>query len=121
MKWTEYNRNTGEIGGVHSGDMTASDALDQLVLPGMDSVMEGDYSNLTHYILNGQPTERPASPVTIDGRTLSDVPPSSTLWIDGESYEAEGDVELDFVMPGTYKLRVVCFPYLDWEYDLVML
>ncbi|MEY2680633.1 MAG: hypothetical protein RL661_864 [Pseudomonadota bacterium] len=121
MNWTEYNSTTGQMGGVHSGYQDAESALSQIFMAGMDAVIEGEYDNRTHYILNGQPTERPASPVTIDGRTLSDVPPGSTLWIDGESYEAEGDVELDFAMPGTYKLRVVCFPYLDWEYDLVML
>lgn len=121
MKWTEYNSSTGQIGGVHSGMATAEDAKSQIFMQGMDYVVEGEYDNRTHYIFNGQPTERPASPVTIDGRTLFNVPPGSTLWIDGEQYDAEGDVELDFVMPGTYKLRVVCFPYLNWEYELVML
>lgn len=68
-----------------------------------------------NYILDGQITERPASPVTLFDLTLLAVPTGSTLWINGESYAAEGDVELEFPLPGTYRLRVECWPYRDWE------
>jgi hypothetical protein len=113
---TEYDESTGELGFIKS----FSDEETYELNSANPHVM-GAFSSQDYYVVEGEAVERPASPVTIDGRTLSDVPSGSTLWIDGESYEAEGDVELDFVMPGTYKLRVVCFPYLDWEYDLVML
>lgn len=68
----------------------------------------------THYILDGEPTERPASPVFRTDLTLYDVPNGSTLWINGLSYAVEGEVELEFPLPGTYSLRVECFPYLDY-------
>ena len=67
------------------------------------------------YILDGEPTERPTSPVTRTDLTLHDVPEGSTLFINGESYPAEGEVELEFPLPGTYRLRVECWPYRDWE------
>ena len=63
---------------------------------------------------NPTPTERPASPVSRTDLTLLDVPTGSTLYINGESYDAEGTVELEFALPGTYSLRVECFPFLDW-------
>lgn len=76
----------------------------------------GDYDQGCYYILNGQPTERPASPVTLSELTLQGVPAGSTLTINGESYEnVEGDIELEFPLPGTYRLRVECWPYRDWE------
>ena len=82
--------------------------------------VEGSYSGGTHYVVNGQPTQRPASPVTLDGMTLMDVPAGSTVLLDGQSYPAEGDVELEFPLPGTYRLRVECFPYLEWEEEVVV-
>lgn len=78
------------------------------------------FSQYEHYVLNGQPTERPASPVTLSDLTLLGVPAGSTLYINGERYEAEGDVELEFPLSGTYRLRVECFPYKDWEGEVVV-
>lgn len=116
MNFTEYNTATGKMGGVHSGFETAEIALANLFWAGMDAVVEGTYDSSEFYVLNGQPTERPASPVTLSDLTLKDVPAGSTLWINGESYEnVEGDVELEFPLPGTYRLRVECWPYRDWE------
>lgn len=66
------------------------------------------------------PTERPASPVTRTDLTLLDVPTGSKLWVNGESYDAEGTVELEFPLPGTYSLRVECFPFLDWVGEVVV-
>ena len=128
MKWTEYNSSTGQIGGVHSGLATAEEAKAQVFLQGVDAVVEGEYDNRTHYILNGEPTERPASPVTRTDLTLQGVPAGSTLTIasaslstsNGERYDAEGEVELEFPLPGTYRLRVECWPYKDWEGEVVV-
>ena len=81
--------------------------------------VDGIHSGKTHYILNGEVTERPASPVNRADLTLLGVPEGSKLWINGKSYDAEGTVELEFPLPGTYRLRVECFPYLDWEGEVV--
>jgi hypothetical protein len=91
--------------------------------------VSGFYTNTDHYMLNGEPTERPASPVTLSGLTLQGVPAGSTLTIasaslstsNGERYEnVEGDVELEFPLPGSYSLRVECWPYKDWEGEVVV-
>ena len=120
MNWTEYNSTTGQIGGVHSGYQDAESVLSQIFMTGMDAVVEGEYDNRTNYILNGRPTERPASPVTRTDLTLFDVPNGATLWINGVSYAAEGEVELEFPLPGSYSLRVECWPYKDWEGEVVV-
>ena len=88
----------------------------------------GSYSAEDYYVVDGQPTERPASPVTLSDLTLQGVPAGSTLTIasaslstsNGESYPAEGDVELEFPLSGTYRLRVECWPYKDWEGEVVV-
>lgn len=82
--------------------------------------VDGIHNGNTHYILDGEVTERPASPVTRTDLTLLDVPEGSTLWINGESYNAEDTVELEFPLPGTYSLRVECFPFLDWTDEVVV-
>lgn len=80
------------------------------------SYVEGHYNADKFYVLAGQPTERPSSPVTLSDLTLMDVPAGSTLWINAERYEnVEGNIELEFPLPGTYRLRVECWPYRDWE------
>jgi hypothetical protein len=89
----------------------------------------GRFDYLKTYILNGQPTERPAAPVTLSGLTLQGVPAGSTLTIasaslstsNGERYDnVTGDVELEFPLPGTYSLRVECWPYKDWEGEVTV-
>ncbi len=84
------------------------------------SYLNGRHDYLETYILNGKPTERPSSPVTLSDLTLQSVPAGSALMINGERYEnVEGDVELEFPLPGTYRLRVECWPYKDWEGEVI--
>ena len=121
MNYTEYKSNSGLIGGIHRGYSSVDEVLPNIFAHGMDSVVEGEYDNRQWYILNGQPTERPASPVTLSNLTLQGVPAGSTLLINGEGYEGvEGNVELEFPLPGVYSLRVECFPYKDWEGEVTV-
>lgn len=113
---TEYDPATGQLG--MSWGYSTLEGLELNVREGI-GYADGRWDARTHYILNGQPTERPASPVTLSDLTLLGVPDGSTLWINGESYDAEGDVELEFPLPGTYRLRVECWPYKDWEGEVV--
>lgn len=114
---TVYNQASGKIlSVVSSNSLEILEANREMY----DYCIDGSYDSDTHYILNDQPTERPASPVTLSDLTLLGVPAGSTLTINGESYEAEGDVELEFPLPGTYSLRVECWPYKDWAGEVVV-
>lgn len=115
MNFTFY-RATGEI--VSSG--FGPELFAQLNCPVDGGYVEGEYSRDTHYIHNGQPAPRPASPITRSGLTLSNVLTGSTLFIDGTGYPAQGTVDLRFPLPGTYALRVECFPYLDWTDEVTV-
>lgn len=114
---TSYDISTGKIGMTMKSD--AEDACEINHIDGMGWVL-GAFRRDTHYVLNGEPTERPSSPVSRTDLTLQDVPNGATLWISGVSYPAEGDVELEFPLPGVYSLRVECFPYKDWEGEVVV-
>jgi hypothetical protein len=114
---TEYETETGQIFMAYS----FPSGEDGIIRREGFSYVSGFYTNTDHYILNGQPTERPAAPVTLSGLTLQGVPAGSTLTINGERYDnVEGDVELEFPLPGTYSLRVECWPYKDWEGEVVV-
>ena len=116
MMKTLYDLDSGKI---KMNEMFSSE--ESFLLNNDDDVgyADGRWDAETHYILNGQPTERPASPVILSDFTLSAVPTGSTLTINGERYDAEGDVELEFPLAGTYRLRVECWPYKDWEGEVV--
>ena len=116
IKASQYDKN-GRI--LFNRTFSDQETFDLNVEHGL-SFVQGHHEGSTHYILDGQITERPASPVTLSDLTLLAVPTGSTLWINGESYAAEGDVELEFPLPGTYRLRVECWPYRDWEGEVTV-
>lgn len=114
--FTPYNPDTGALTG-HI--VTCEEGAKEYERMGYAWV-DGQHDCQTHYFLNGEVTERPASPITRSDLTLSDVPAGSTLYINGTAYPAEGEVTLDFPLPGTYSLRVECFPYLDWTDEVII-
>lgn len=113
---TPYDPVTGKFQGYVSTCDQGLLMYEEMGYVWVDGIHNGD----THYILDGEVTERPASPVTRTDLTLLDVPEGSTLWINGESYGAAGTVELEFPLPGTYSLRVECFPYLNWTDEVTV-
>ena len=78
---------------------------------------EGSYDD-SYYFHDGKPTKRPINPTTLNDSKLNNVPPTSIIRIDDESYECDkgGTVDLDFPMPGAYKITVESWPYLDKEF-----
>ena len=113
---TEYDEASGRIGFIKG---FSDEETYDINTDGVAHAM-GCYSAEDYYVVDGQPTERPASPVTLSDLTLQGVSTGSTLTINGESYDAEGDVELEFPLQGTYRLRVECWPYKDWEEEVTV-
>lgn len=113
---TEYNLTTGEITTAYSFPEGEEDSVTQREGFGY---VEGFAHGDAWYVLDGELTERPASPVSRANLTLLNVPEGSKLTVNGESFDAEGEVELEIPLPGTYSVRVECFPYLDFEEEVV--
>jgi hypothetical protein len=74
----------------------------------------------THYVSNGTVLVRTPMPITAAGLVLSDVPANSTLYVEDTSYPCNGNVTLSFEFPGTYPIRIECFPYLDFNREIVI-
>lgn len=80
-----------------------------------------------YYVSGAEVLEKSPVPATIDKTTvtansldfatIAGVPSGAELFIDGVSQGiADGtDIELTFDYPGSYDIKSVLFPYLDWE------
>jgi len=68
------------------------------------------------YISNKKMVLRPTLAVSLGTQVLRGVPIGAAVTIEGQTYTADGtDIELEFSLPGSYLIRVSCWPYLDWE------
>jgi hypothetical protein len=114
---TEYETETGQIFMAYS----FPSGEDGIIRREGFSYVSGFYTNTDHYMLNGQPTERPTQSTTRNGCTLIGLPVPATLHIDGETYTVDnGEAELEFPLPGTYRLRVEAWPFKDWEGEVTV-
>jgi len=114
---TEYETETGQIFMAYS----FPSGEDGIIRREGFSYVSGFYTNTDHYMLNGEPTERPTQSTTLDGRSLTGLPVPALLHIDGETYTVDnGEAELEFPLPGTYRLRVEAWPFKDWEGEVTV-
>lgn len=91
----------------------------QTAAPG-NSIVKGKGHWDTDYVLDGVITQRPANPSTISGMKISNVPNPSTVTIDGvnPTTVTDGEVDLAFTLPGTYKVVVSSWPALDAVFEV---
>ena len=98
-----------------------------------ESVLEESANDLTHYVVSGGIVARPAMPVIFDRATVradggtpvtfTQVPTGAEVSVSGPVTDRfttpDGTVELTFDLPGTYRVKVARFPFLDWEGEFV--
>lgn len=85
----------------------------------MDDVVYGKANAATEYVLDRTITPRPPCPAVLAGSTLSGMPVPSTLFINDKPFAiTEDSATLTFANPGVYRLRLVCWPYLDGIFDV---
>lgn len=123
MKITEYEPETGGILGIYT--MGAEMAK---VWP--TPHVTGEYSAMEYYVdvaasppaakeRPPQSTRQDRKNIAADGSeimTLSGLPVPCRVEVNGESYEVDdGIFEWGTRRAGEYALRVVAFPFLDWE------
>lgn len=85
----------------------------------MNQVVYGRADPATEYVLDRTIALRPACPAVLDGLTLSGIVVPSTLFINDQPFDiTEQTVALTFNHPGTYRLRLVCWPYIDGSFTV---
>lgn len=76
---------------------------------------------VTDYVLGDAITPRPANPATLVGTTLSSLPAPCTITINGTEYACDDNfAELAFTHPGSYKIQVAAWPYLDADFEVAV-
>ena len=107
--------NNGRITGVLDGDAQSIELNKKLI----EKWVDGSFDGKTHYVENGQPIQRPNNPAILDGLTISNLPNPCKIQINSSVYNCDDpEVELDFPLPGKYKIKVMSFPYLDAEFEI---
>lgn len=107
---TNYDPETGAILGSITGDSLSVTANKTA------HCVYGEYKSDTHYINNGVAKQRPNQSTVLQGSTLRNLPIPCQIYINGTMYECDdGVAELSFNQPTSYHIKVVSFPFLDWE------
>lgn len=127
MTFTFYNPADGKI--ICTKIRPESDAESALVgeLFGMEYLRDTDGSELFQYVVSGELVSRPInayilnkSSITadeIDEAIISGIPDGAELFVNKISLGlvSDGAVELTADIPGNLAVRLVLFPYLDYE------
>ena len=116
MNWLIYKDGTGEILSIFSGP---EEEVSNYLHEGL-SATEGYGHFTTHFIDNGYVVERQPIPYSLDGLVLSGLPQDTQITIGEHSYTVtDGIAELVFEYPGTYVVRLTCFPYIPNDVEVI--
>lgn len=118
MNYAIYEIATGRI--VQISTTPKAQEVERILQAGQDYVLVPSSTyGPTEYIHNGRLATRPEMPTDLNGLTLTDVPVPCLVYINREAYMTEDStVELEFDQPGTYNIRLECWPYLDKEFTV---
>ena len=115
---------TGKI----TGEAWCQDSVMPMIVENMGNVpfqqghIMGKYFDQadTKYVVDGVLTDRPVQSTVLIGNTLSGLPVPSKITVNKEVYECTEDVAtLEFNLPGTYRILISSWPYIDKEFNYV--
>lgn len=112
-----YDMQNGKIAKVVQCPMTVL----PLQIEDHQTYIEGNVVSADQYVhpVNKVIQTRPTLKAKLTDMVLHGVPETAQVIIDGVTYEADGQaIELEFDMPGSYLITVVCWPFLDWSTTL---
>lgn len=116
METVSFYDAAGRIVGVMSGP---SDCIVATGQHNQHQWVEGGGDPETHYVAQGVLTQRPEIPAVLSGTSLSGLPVPCTITIGGVDYPCQESVaELAFDQPGTYRVIVQAWPYLNKEFSI---
>lgn len=114
LKTVVFDKDTGAI----LSNSTISD--DYMALNQHYGYVSNSVTNPTdHYIKDGRITDRPPQQTAYYKSKLFRLPTPCTIYINGTAYECTDTIaELDLVAGLKHHIRVVSFPFLDWEIEI---
>lgn len=85
----------------------------------LDTHVEGNWYGQKVYVANGGVHPRPPNPAEFNGTRLTGLPANTIIYINNTPYACDdGYADLEFTHPGTYRIRVECWPHLDKEFTI---
>ncbi len=82
-------------------------------------LVTGKADGETQYVRGVALTARPQSPAALAGRRLTKLPSPCVIIVNDTIYTCdETEADLEFDQPGTYRVRVIAWPYLDAEFNV---
>lgn len=112
----------GKITGMASAEPAVMEMLKEhsLDIPNAQPFVEGEWFDKGVYVVNGVVTDRPACPAILVANTLNGLPVPCEIKVNDSAYHCdESSATLEFNQPGTYAIKVVAWPYLDGEFEIV--
>ncbi len=107
---------TGHILGVMRGPLESVEATAEVT---GSPFVEGEGNPDLQYVRERVLVSRPESPVVLEGLTLSRLPVPCVIRIGDVGYPTEEPVaELEFSQPGTYRVVIEAWPYLNKEFEI---
>lgn len=117
MAYVIYDLQTGKL--VQTYITPIEDEINYILKQGQAYVPFPHTDDYQLYYVKGDEelTLRPSQETVLEGNVISGIPVPATLSINKETYSVnESRVELDFDQPGSYKIRVESWPFLDKEF-----
>jgi len=96
-----------------------------------ESVMEGIANDVTQYILDGIVIDKSAMSLStdkiiitangVDASITTGLPNPSDIYVNNMKQGTITDGVLEFTAdtPGTYKIKIMSFPYFDYEFEVI--
>jgi len=117
-----YNEATGRV---FQNAATLEDNVEAYLSEGQKFIL-GEANSDTHYVVDNGLAIRPIMPClinktsiianNIDAAIISNLPNPSTVYVDGQTLIVEdGTLSIKVGTIKKYPVRVMSFPYLDWE------
>lgn len=122
-KWTLYDPATGRIKYTFEGDEVNA----ALNAPAGSTAIPGEFSTLTHYVVDGAIVPRPALPawskttIVADGTDAAvlNVGVPARVHVDGVLHDVpDGVIEIAASVPATYSVTVDAFPYIGTAFTI---
>lgn len=112
---------TGKITGTASASLSVMEMIKEQNpnVPNSQPFVDGEWFDKGVYILNGEVTDRPVNPLIVSDNVLSGLIHPCTIAINGTEYHCESSTAtLELFHPGSYKVKVSVWPYLDREFTI---
>lgn len=115
-----YKASSGEI---IKSVMCPDDIVDYQYNPSSEACIELEpIDDSLFYILSGNVERRPDFNESINGTLISGLPIPTLVSVNGFDYQVDdGEVDLNFSLPGRYIVKLSSFPYVEKIIEVVQL